>query len=296
MKFELDLLENSCDYLYDSLDFYFIANEYGTHDQQRSNVDSKKKWKVAFIFLIQAIELLIKEGLYRFNHALVLENIDIPISDNNKTISFSKSLIRLNNFMGEVLTNDEAAFLRSCAIMRNDYVHYKVGISSPELKSKYCKLFILFLSIHRKLLCSDFSYKSEKYSNLAKEIIEFGEHYTVFRGEEYRLEQLTRLKEEIEINKNNIYLVTPKGKKYLRIKFGEENEVLIRNGFPDRTSTAYVDFDYCGDCAAKKGEYHLDICDWEICPICFGQALSCDCEAELVDIDGNIYESPYCMD
>jgi len=34
----------------------------------------------------------------------------------------------------------------------------------------------------------------------------------------------------------------------------------------------------CGDCAVKLGEYHVPSCDFEECPCCHGQALSCDCD------------------
>jgi len=50
-----------------------------------------------------------------------------------------------------------------------------------------------------------------------------------------------------------------------RIKYGEE-----KSWGPDFSRP-------CGDCAAVKGEYHADHCDWEQCPVCHGQALGCEC-------------------
>ena len=35
--------------------------------------------------------------------------------------------------------------------------------------------------------------------------------------------------------------------------------------------------DLCHDCNAGPGQYHHMSCDWERCPICHGQLLSCDC-------------------
>jgi hypothetical protein len=34
----------------------------------------------------------------------------------------------------------------------------------------------------------------------------------------------------------------------------------------------------CPDCAVSSGEFHLQGCDMEQCPRCFGQAISCDCD------------------
>ena len=50
-----------------------------------------------------------------------------------------------------------------------------------------------------------------------------------------------------------------------RIRYGEESH----DWQADEVS--------CHDCAAVKGEYHVPGCDVEECPVCRGQALSCDC-------------------
>lgn len=295
MRLEMNLLENSYDFFYDSLDLYPVADEYGTHETKISNPENKKKWKTAFIFMHQAIELLIKEGLAQINGALVLDNIDMPMSDNNKVVAFSKSLIRINNFKGNVLTKEEVVFLKSCADIRNAYIHNIVVISSPELKIKYCKLFAIYLDLHQKLIPHDINYKEQKYGLIAKEIVQFDSGYTIFRGMEIPKDSLEEFKEEIELNKKHIYYIDKEGKLYLRIKFGEEKKALIESGHEELVSSSYDDFEYCQDCGAKKGELHLDACDWEVCPVCFGQALSCDCVVNLADNQGRVYKSPYAM-
>jgi hypothetical protein len=56
-----------------------------------------------------------------------------------------------------------------------------------------------------------------------------------------------------------------------RIRYGDEK--------PPRQTEADQP---CHDCSAIKGEYHSSGCDWEQCPVCGGQALSCGC---IVDSD-----------
>lgn len=36
----------------------------------------------------------------------------------------------------------------------------------------------------------------------------------------------------------------------------------------------------CNDCGADPGQLHETGCDWEICPKCGGQTLSCGCNTE----------------
>lgn len=58
-----------------------------------------------------------------------------------------------------------------------------------------------------------------------------------------------------------------KGKMYEPIKMGDPED----SYFLDDEDTR------CGDCGAKMGQYHHVGCDCEICPVCGGQLIGCDC-------------------
>ena len=65
-----------------------------------------------------------------------------------------------------------------------------------------------------------------------------------------------------------IAFVTVNGKRYERIKFGADKDLM-----PTQHGR-------CGDCGAKRGFYHHVGCDCEACPVCGKQLISCECDVE----------------
>lgn len=74
-----------------------------------------------------------------------------------------------------------------------------------------------------------------------------------------------------------------RGKRYRRIKYGDES-VLDENGKPYLDEAGkplnwakLTEENDCHDCSVKKGQYHVEGCDVEICPKCGGQFIGFDC-------------------
>jgi hypothetical protein len=74
-----------------------------------------------------------------------------------------------------------------------------------------------------------------------------------------------------------------RGKRYRRIKYGYE-KCVDSNGLPylndDGTPIDWVKISSekdCHDCGVKRGQYHVEGCDAEVCPKCGGQYISFDC-------------------
>lgn len=274
MKISLNLLDNSYDYLQESYSNYLIADENGAHDEKWSSYENKLKWKIAYVTLLQSFELLIKEVLRNITPILIYEDIDKPISIKSKTVSGTKGLDRLWNCNEGLISRDNINFIKSCIEKRNNFIHYDVEIDSAEIKPNYCKIFEIYVKLHRDSLL----YMNQEFDKMLKErcygyekILLFANNYIVFRNEEMRIEWKNKFLKEIAINKYNDTCIDKNGKIYKRISYGSENFY---------NSDEWQE--YCPDCTAAIGEFHYEECDIEVCPKCGGQSLSCNCELEIV--------------
>lgn len=286
MRVEIDLIENSYDFLIESLNIFSIANIDDTHDPQRANIKYKRKLKTAFVLLVQATELLLKEVLNKINSALIYENIDVPNLEKQKTIQYSKSLERIYNLKNKFFTMEEKEFLDNCGKLRNDFIHYKPNYESFDLKMKYCKLYSLYKKIYKKTSRANLSYESEKHKNLDFVIMKKSQNLVLYRGLEYTKKQLEWYKRELEEGQTYTKIFNKKEKKYYdRILYGEENKLYYQLGKTDYLEINNVEYTYCADCAAKRGEYHLLGCDWEVCPKCGEAIIGCNCENSYVSED-----------
>lgn len=266
MEIKLNLFENSHDFLFNSFDLYKVADEYGMHDEQRSSLENKVKWKLAYITLVQAFELLLKAILKNIHECLIYANVDNP----KDTVTYNQAIKRINSYNKLKIEIKEIELIQSCFKKRNDLMHHVVEMTSEEIKTKYSKLFELYKKIHINFLKTEIGYKKDMYKDIEKELLQFSKGYVCYRGLEFNPQALKAYKEDLLESQKNKHFITVKGEIVERIKYGEESQYI---------NDEYNSFSliYCGDCAAKLGEYHIDGCDWEVCPVCKKQLLTCDC-------------------
>lgn len=275
MKLELNLIENSHDYINSSFDLYKVADEHGMHDEEKTEFENKVKWKLAFITMVQAFELLLKEALFRINENLVYDDIDI--ASQKKTVTFQQSILRINNFRNNIIGLEEKEFLIKCSRIRNEFIHHKVTIQSEKIKSKYCTLYTIYKELHNELIGDDINFYEHNRRFIEDEILEYNKDWTIIRGFEMKKYDVKEFMEEIETNSKYKYYVTTKGKKIERIRYGDEVSRMSEKYKKQNNISSYTDYQICDDCCAKRGEFHLEDCDIEICPVCFGQVITCGC-------------------
>lgn len=277
MKFELNLIENSHDYITSSFDLFIIADEYGMHDEQKTEFENKVKWKLAFVTMVQAFELLLKECLYRIHPNLIYENIDSEKLEENKTVSFQQAIKRINNFCNNKIEEDKVKFLIDCSKIRNGFIHYKVNIQSEKIKSKYCVLYSIYKELYLKFIGQDITFNKKNHEQIEYEILNYDKNWTIFRGREINKNDLEELRKEIIENDKYKYYITIDGDKVERIRYGEEINRVNEELKKLIITSVLNNFEICGECLTKTGEYHLENCDLEICPVCFGQLITCGC-------------------
>lgn len=250
MKIEFDLLNNSYDYLQESVELFTIADENGTHETRFSDYNNKRKWKMAYITLVLAFELLIKECLHRYSSILIFENMDTPLNDQSKTVTGLKGIERLLNCNPGLLTNDQKNFIKECMNIRNGFIHYNAVIDSAELKPKYCKLYEIYYTIHINELKDEVIFEEIeiKYKHQHGNILYFADNFVIYRNQEMTKDYQGELLKQTAYNEKTKNYIDRDGKRYIRIPYGKEE---------DFASESFSEF--CPDCCVAIGEYHLEL-------------------------------------
>jgi len=264
MDLKLDVLDNSYDYLTNSLDTYKTIHEY-VHDEDRTMQQDAARFKITFVTLVQALELLLKDILITMHECLIYSNIDAP----KDTVNVLTAIKRINRYNNIKIQKSDIEFIEKCIEKRNQFMHYDVDIKTQDIKTKYLKLFELYKNIHKAYKGKDIIYPNNKYLEVENSILNQAKDFNVFRGQEFCTQELEIYKEDLQKAQKHTCFITNSGEKVKRIKYGEEiNHTSFESPYT---------YKYCGDCSVEQGEYHLDNCDCELCPVCKKQVLSCGC-------------------
>jgi hypothetical protein len=263
IRLELNLLDNSFDYLSASLEYIAKAR------QDRSKVS----WKFAILNLVFAIELLLKERLRQENYLLIYADIDRykTISRETKTVSWSVLLERLKFVIGADFDQINSGRLSLAQQLRNQMLHYDVQLDFPAVYHDFANLLNFYTQFFNAEVRQDeedtlHKHVPEKLWQQNEDLSEAFVEEVVFYNGVFMSVDLK--KEIVEEQVKTKFLIS--GNVYQRIPY-----VLSPNN-PARSD--YLEDRKCHDCWVVPGQIHLLGCDMEVCPKCGTQLLSCGCE------------------
>ncbi|WP_374148420.1 hypothetical protein [Priestia megaterium] len=256
---KVTLLENSYDFLHNSLNHFDLATSEASFEVQ------KRYLKFSLVDIVQSMELMFKEVLRRKNEFFIYENIDKP----KHTVSISTALQRLKNIMRLNLEQKDEVKIKRAIDLRNQIIHFELELDIKELITIYIVIFEFIHSFHYRFLEEELHerIRPEYWTIEAKLMEKFEKEFVLYNG----IEVNKLYPSEIAESQMLTYYVG-KSQSYKRIKFGEEENLEFLS-----------EHSRCGDCEVKQGYYHTLGCSLEICPKCGGQVKSCSCnlKAEL---------------
>lgn len=253
----MSLSENSIDSLNESL-----------HKVREAQGKGGREWKFAILHVVHAVELMLKERLRKEHPLFVFQNIDKPgtAEKPGQTVSLETALARLQSAKVPLKPADLQAIGKAVE-WRNKITHYEFSLFLSEVESIYALLFEFIHSFHMRELESDVTLAiAAEYRLVAAEMMQvFREEFVTFNGVEVHRSWPLELLEAQSVD--HLFL---RGRTFARYRYGDEpwwktSEI---GGRPIRE---------CHDCAALPGEFHGTACDFEQCPCCQGQLLSCGC-------------------
>jgi hypothetical protein len=117
-KYISPIFENAIDSLRIGIEFFQRESSYSTH-------------KHAILTVFHAIELFLKEKLYRTNPVLIYKNIDKKVTDDSVTVGFADAITRLQN-TGIELPDDQRAIVEKIQGRRNRIEHHRYDHNEAE--------------------------------------------------------------------------------------------------------------------------------------------------------------------
>ena len=245
MDLQFDLLQNSYDFMSISLDLYKSADKIDKGLKPRSAFEVQGGLKLAYVALLVATELLLKEAVSLVHPNLIYDDVDSPKATGDRLVTFEQAIARVNSLTDLSLAEHEQQFLLSCAAERTEFIHYKVTMGSGEIQVKYHKLHAIYRQVHKQLTGDE-----------VEDVLEAqGEHAGGYR-----------------------YFVNRQGERCERVKHGDKPGVASNPSNVAQWQRLFASFfEDCSGCGAARGQYHSYGCKLEACPFCGNEIASCDC-------------------
>jgi hypothetical protein len=167
--------------------------ENALHSLERSILharDSQKdirEWKFGILLLIQTIELIFKELLFRSHPVLIYENIDTR----KNTVSLMLAKKRLQEIGGITLSESDSCAIKTAANWRNQLMHYEFNVDSHHAHQVYYQLIAFLMEFYEN-----------HFDQPLRETISDDLWNQVIQIEEFVKDAMERIQQKI--NRNNI--------------------------------------------------------------------------------------------
>lgn len=171
-KYRLSLLENCYSFIDEALRKVYEAEELF------------KEWKYSILFLVQAIELALKEQLRREHPCLIYRDVE----KQTLTVTIEEAIKRLRKISNiELSKNDDDIFKKAIEI-RNDIIHHSFEIDLNEIRINFTIL-LGFLNDFISRVFNE-SIKDKITPNLWNQVLK--------RNDAYVLEIINRVEQRIK--------------------------------------------------------------------------------------------------